>query len=138
MKTDYCFLISRADWGLAYNGHLRFLGTCNPRSCLAKRTDRQNGEKKDQEWIWFLFRSHQLFAQSISARAHQTAFHRCCWNCQFLFRVQSSFGAYLRRCIYMIKMSINYYLQDHFSLSCRAAQLTLLLTTHTYRCEYVV
>ena len=38
------------------------------RSCLAKRGNGQADkmEKKDQEWIWFLFRSHQLFAHSIS------------------------------------------------------------------------
>ena len=137
MKTDYCFLISRADWGLAYNGHLRFLGTCNPRSCLAKRTDRQNGEKKGPGMDLVSFQIPSTLCTEYQC-AHQTAFHRCCcWNCQFLFRVQSSFGAYLRRCIYMIKMSINYYLQDHFSLSCRAAQLTLLLTYNAHVSVYV-
>ena len=34
-------------------------------------------------------------------------------------------------------MSINYYLQDHFSLSCRAAQLTLLLTYNAHVSVYV-
>ena len=34
---------------------------------LAKRNGQADKmEKKDQEWIWFLFRSHQLFAHSIS------------------------------------------------------------------------
>ena len=50
--------------------------------------------------------SKQLFIEGAAVAA---------WNCQFLFRVQSSFEAFLRRCIYMIKMSINYYLRKPFS-----------------------
>ena len=44
------------------------------RSCLAKRGNGQADkmEKKDQEWIWFLFRSHQLFAHSISTGSTRT------------------------------------------------------------------
>jgi hypothetical protein len=53
--------------------------------------------------------SKQLFIEGAAVAAVAA------WNCQFLFRVQSSFEAFLRRCIYMIKMSINYYLRNHFS-----------------------
>ena len=63
--------------------------------------------------------SKQLFIEGAAVAA---------WNCQFLFRVQSSFEAFLRRCIYMIKMSINYYLRNHFSRGALTNYVDIILS----------
>ena len=116
------------------------------RSCLAKRNGQADKmEKKDQEWIWFLFRSHQLFAHSIStgsecstARTKQLFTALVLW---LLLELPISLSCTI--IIWGLLASLHLYDKDvdqllparpFLSLSYRAGQLTLLCI---WVCRYI-